>query len=331
VNAEEAEESMLLSRIAESVYWAGRYLERVEATARLIRVQTELFLDLPRSAGVGWTALLAVTGSGEDFVGRYRDSTEEEDVIAFLAVDGDHSGSIVASLAQARHNLRITRSLLPRSAWEEINQLFLWTTETRTQAVDRRTRILWMDGVIRRCHLLAGLCSGTMAHDECYSFLEIGRCVERADMTTRVLDVQAHILLGQRDTEVQPYADVTWMGVLRSLEAVQVLRRQMPAAGASGSDALGLLLKDPQFPRSVEHCLTRVSRSLLELPRYDEPMAACAAVQKVLEDLEVSELSGSGLHELVDSLQDGIAYLHELVADTYFSLAPHDSAVLSLP
>jgi uncharacterized alpha-E superfamily protein len=325
--------SMLLSRIAESVYWAGRYLERAEATARLIKVQTELFLDLPRSAGVGWTPLLAVTGSGEDFLDRQREAgeaIEEDDVIGFLAVDGDHPGSIIVSLAQARHNLRITRSLHPRDAGEAINQLFLWATDSRAQAVDRRTRLMWMDGVIRRCQLLTGIASGTMTHDDCYSFLEIGCFVERADMTTRVLDVQAHILLSQQDPDVQPYADVTWMGVLRSLEAGQAVRRQVPGAGSSGFDALGILLKDPQFPRSVEHCLTQVSRSLLELPRYDEPMAGCAAAQKILEGLDVRELSGAGLHDVVDSLQEGIAYLHDLVAETYFSLAPHDTAVLTL-
>jgi uncharacterized alpha-E superfamily protein len=179
-----------------------------------------------------------------------------------------------------------------------------------------------MDGVIRRCHLLAGLAAGTMTHDDCYSFLEMGRFVERADMTTRVLDVQAHILLSQGDNDVQPYADVTWMGVLRSLDASRACR--------SSFNALGFLLKDPQFPRSVEYCLTRVSRSLLELPRYDEPMAACAAVEKVIEELDASELSGAGLHNVVDSLQDGIAYLHDLVAETYFSLSADNETVLAL-
>jgi uncharacterized alpha-E superfamily protein len=169
-----------------------------------------------------------------------------------------------------------------------------------------------------------------MTHDDCYSFLEIGCFVERADMTTRVLDVQAHILLRQQHPDAETYADVTWMGVLRSLDAVQVVRRQGLGAGTSGLGALGILLKDPQFPRSVEHCLTHLSRSLLELPRYEEPMAACAAVQKVLEDLEVQELSGAGLHAVVDDLQDGIASVHDLVAETYFSVAPRDSAVLTL-
>ena len=90
---------MLLSRIAEGVYWAGRYAERAEATARLVKVHTELFLDLPRSAGVGWSPLLAVTGSGDVFSTRHLDATEDE-VVAFLAVDGENPGSVIGSLAQ---------------------------------------------------------------------------------------------------------------------------------------------------------------------------------------------------------------------------------------
>src|SRR4029077_1485204 len=128
----------------------------------------------------------------------------------------DNAGSIVASIAQARHDLRTTRAMLPSSAWHVLNQLHLWAMDTRADSVDRRTRATWMGEVIARCQLLCGLVSGTMSHDECYSFLEVGRLVERADMTTRVLDVQAGILMRQLGEDADPYADVTWMSVLRS-------------------------------------------------------------------------------------------------------------------
>jgi len=318
---------MLLSRVAECVYWGGRYLERAEATARLIKVHTELYLDLPKSANVGWAPLLAVTGSGEGFRGAHPDA-KEEDVVTFLGVDGDNPGSIVASLAQARQNFRMTRAMLPTRAWETLNELFLWATDTSAGAVDRRTRLAWMDEVISRCQLLSGLVAGTTSHGECYSFLEIGRLVERADMTTRVLDVQAGILIRQPGEDLEPYADVTWMSVLRSLAAGQMFRRTGPV-GASGPEALRFLLKDPRFPRSVEHCLTGASRALLELPRSEEPMAACARLQTALEDVAVSELSGEVLHGFVDDLQEGIASIHDLVSTIYFRTAPLDSTVLA--
>ena len=189
---------MLLSRVAECVYWAGRYLERTEATARLLSVHSELYLDLPKAAGLSWSPLLVVTGSHDSFHEVHSEPTEES-VVAFLASDLANPGSIVSSLGRARENLRITRALLPRHGWEVLNEMFMSTMAARADAVDRRTRARWCDLVIRRCQTLTGTLAGTMSHDEVYSFLEIGRFVERADMTTRVLDVQSEILVGATD------------------------------------------------------------------------------------------------------------------------------------
>jgi uncharacterized alpha-E superfamily protein len=168
--------------------------------------------------------------------------------------------------------------------------------------------------------MLTGALDGTMSHDNTYSFLEIGRFLERADMTTRVLDVQAGILMGANDG-LTPYADVTWMSVLRSLSAHQMFIRTA-GCGVSGPEALRFLLKDPQFPRSVERCLTEISRALLEVPRYETPMGGCAEMQGLLELARVEELASEGLHEYADRLQVCLADLHELLTDTYFRRAP---------
>lgn len=322
---------MLLSRFAEALYWGGRYLERAESTSRMVKVHTELFLDLPRSAGVGWSPLLAVTGSSEEFLGRHA-TTEEEDVVAFLATDPKNLGSILASIAQARVNLRVSRVLLPSPAWEVVTDLHRWATATSAEAIDRRTRLGWMDSVISDCHLLAGLLAGTMCDDEAYAFLQIGRHLERADMTTRVLDVQAGILLSQRDDGV-PYRDVTWMSVLRSLSAHQMFRRSA-RCGVSGPEALRFLLQDGQFPRSVEFCLTAASRAVLQLPRATLPLASCAQIQAKLRGLAITSIATPGdLHELVEDLGSGIGKLHDALVETYFRLSAElapDPAMIEL-
>ncbi len=317
---------MLLSRVAESVYWAGRYLERAESTARLIQVHTNLFLDLPRSAGIGWTPLLAVTGSGEVFSDRHPEASEER-VIRFLAADPDNPGSIATSIAEAHANLRQTRAILPRESWEVLNQLHHWTADTRADVVERRTRVAWTSQLIRQCQLLSGVLEGTMSHDDTYAFLLIGRCLERADMTTRVLDVEAGILVGQR-VDAAPYADVTWTAVLRSLCAHQMFRR---TAGVmvSGPAALRFLLRDQQFPRSVERCLIEISQALLELTGYDAPMAGCADVQQLLERTNLDAMTAEGLHAYVDELQGGLGALHGLLASTYFQREPATEVLLS--
>lgn len=318
------EGTTLLSRVAESVYWAGRYLERAETTARLVHFHTKLFLDLPKAAGVGWAPLLAVTGSDEAF--RHPKAGEEEHVVGFLATDAEHQGSILTSVARAHGNLRVTRAILPSEAWEVLNELHLWTKQTCHQAVARRTRLEWTAQLIRQCQLLSGLLEGTMSHDETYAFLEIGRGLERADMTTRVLDVQACILVGQRDGAT-PYADVTWMGVLRSLSAHQMFRRTAGST-VTGPAALRFLLRDPQFPRSVECCLIEISNALLELCRHNDPMAAGAEVQQLLEKAELDGPGATALHDYADRLQQGLGGLHDLLVATYFQMEPSTETVL---
>ncbi len=347
--------TMLLSRVAESVYWSGRYLERAEATARLIKIHTEMYLDLPLSAGIGWSPLLAVTGSREAFErrsgdalrldgqngpelrqaqsqaqsqGQHLDLTEDA-IIRFLATDADSPASILSSVSAARTNFRVTRAVFPNASWEEMNRLFLWIVESRTQAVDRRTRLFWMERVIRDCQVLRGLMSSTMSHDAAYSFVEIGRAIECADMTTRVLDVQAGVLLAKAPSAARDtYGDITWAAVLKSVSANQMFRRTV-RSGISGPDALQFLLRDPQFPRSVEHCLTRIARSLIELPRFEHAMAGCAQVQELLVDAQVSELAADGLHEYVDQLQIGIGRLHDAITATYFVRPPAPSVSAS--
>lgn len=307
---------MLLSRFAESLYWAGRYLERAEATARMIGVHTELVLDLPMAAGVGWAPLLAVTGASEDFLGRHT-STDEDDVVSFLSTDPKNRGSVMASLGQARANLRASRVVLPNSCWEIVNQLHGWAAANADDAIDRRTRTDWMKTVISRCQLLTGALSGVMCHDEAYGFLQLGRYLERADMTIRVLDVQASVLVGQGDQ----YRDVTWAGVLRSLSAHQMYHRTL-GGGVSGPRALRFLLLDDTFPRAVRYCISAAGQQIANLPNPAPVHACCSDAQQRLAGLEITEKVTPGeLHDLVDLVELDINEIHQSLAATYFGYA----------
>lgn len=306
--------SKLLSRVAEHLYWAGRYLERAEATARLVRTHTELFVDLPKAAGLGWDPLLAITGSAESF----RDDSviSEDSVVAFLLADVEHQGSVVTSMALVRENLRVTRGLIPRRLWEEVNESHLWLRRTAATGCARSARIMWTEDVIRRCHMMVGSATATMSRDHAYAFLEIGRLVERADMTSRVLDVAGFTLERMNDAQ-SPYSHLTWMSMLRSLGGEQMYQRQMGGM-VSGARAVQFLLRDAAFPRSFEHCLIEISRWLLELPHQAEPMAASVEVQRMLDAVTTEEMSAADLHRLVDQLQVGLDDLHSNLTATYF-------------
>lgn len=310
---------MLLARTAEAVYWTGRYLERAEATARILASHTELYLDLPKAAGLGWRPLLAVTGSEELFAELYGDpatDATEQNVVRFLAIDRRNPSSILSALGRVRDNLRATRPLFARDAWEVLNRLYLVAIEDAEAAVNRRGRLLWTDEVVADVQQLTGLLQGTMSHDEIHAFFQLGRNIERADMTTRVLDVRAVTLLADGD-RLGAYCDLQWMSVLRSLTAEQTYLRNVQCR-VQGADALRFLLQDPQFPRSVEHCLIRAAGALLEIPRHEAAMAVCARTQDRIEAAKVRTLALDGLHEFVDEVQGDLAELHELVSLTYF-------------
>lgn len=311
----------LLSRAAESVYWTGRYLERVETTARLLQVHTALYLDTPRSAGLTWEPLLAVTGSAEVFDEMYP-SCSEEHVVEFLTTDTLNQGSVIASLAQARENVRTTRAVFPREVWEGVNDLYFDAVDRVDEAVPRWSRHGWVSRVIDRCHALVGIMASTMTRDEAYEFLRIGRYLERADMTSRVLDVRAGSLVDTRADgggELRPYEDLQWMSVLRSLAADQAYRRKVQTR-VQGAAVLQFVLQDIGFPRSVAHSLATVSGCLDGLNRHDDVRAVCDRTRTAIEEARVRTLAWEGLTEWVDDLQVNLNDLHGALSDTYFNL-----------
>jgi uncharacterized alpha-E superfamily protein len=283
---------------------------------RLVRTHTELFVDLPRSAGLGWAPLLAVTGTRSVFDDGY-DQVVEDDVVHFLMAERTHPGSVVASLDAARENFRVTRGLIPQRMWEVVNETRQWVSSTATAGSARHARVMWTEDVIRRCLTIIGTAAATMSRDLAYAFLEIGRLVERADMTTRVLDVQAGILIGPSASTLAPYTDLTWGAMLKTLGAEQAYRRQMGGV-ISARKAVRFLLRDPAFPRSVQHCLNDISRWLLELPYQVEPAEAAGAATLLLDGYATDELDLNGLHQFVDELQLALGDLHHHVEASYF-------------
>lgn len=315
----------MLSRCAESLYWAGRYLERAEATARLIKEHTEPLLDRPPSAAVEWFPLMAVTGCRDEFVGRDADPGED-DAVEFLTANPKNRGAVVASIARARANLLASRAVLTRPSWEVVNNLHGWVVVTADQAIDRRTRLGWVDGVISQCQLFASSAVVAMADGEAFGFLQIGRHLERADITLRLLDVHAGILVDRSDQEGSVGAshwETTWTSVLRSLSAQQLFVRTVGAGapGASGAAALRFLLQDERFPRSVESCLTGASEDLGRLPSARPPAESCGQTQARLRSLSITdELTPGELNVLVDDLEKGIGDVHAALTESYFRL-----------
>jgi uncharacterized alpha-E superfamily protein len=320
---------MLLSRVAEHLYWAARYLERAEDTARVIGEHTHLLVDLPTSVPLTWEPLLAVTGSGGAFRERYA-APDEQNIITFLLADRENPSSVVSSVVAARENLRTTREVLPREAWQALNDLYLYATSHHTEAVDRRSRGRFLDKVIGECQRFVGIVSGTMSRDEAYQMLRLGRHIERADMTSRVLDVRAVALLAQSaqvDESAAAHDEVQWAAVLRSLSGLQAYHRRRRGPSA-GHPTVTFLLRDPDFPGSIAHCLTGVEAVVGGLPRSQAVDMAARAAMRTLVTVANGPLEA--LHDGLDDVQVAIAVVHDEVRATYFPPPPEEPATIDV-
>jgi uncharacterized alpha-E superfamily protein len=304
----------MLSRVAERVYWMARYLERVENTARLINVHHALLLDLPSEANIGWGPLLDILGCREAFDSSAANS-DSDSVQGFIAADMANPSSLLSSLQQARENARTTRELVPTEGWRAVNQLHLYAREKlpRESAQNRHDVLT---GIISRCQGISGLLAGTMSQGVAYQFIRVGRNLERADMTTRLIDVAAAVLLSDRG-ELRRYNNTLWMAILRSMSAYQMYRQHVRRR-VLGSDVIEYLLKNSEFPRAVVHCLGEVETSLRKLPKPEAALERTGSVIAKLRGVDTSSLDIGGMHELIDELQLDVGAVHTAIQRTWF-------------
>lgn len=312
----------MLSRVAERIYWLSRYAERAENTARLISVYSTLMLDVPRGTRVGWHTLTAITGCHEQFEQRYKEA-EERNVMRFLLVDTSNPAAIMHSLEHARENARSTREIIPSEAWELLNNLYHYGKEQSGKAVSRKGRHPFLQEVIAHVQQFTGLLAGTMSHNDAYDFMRLGRNLERADMTTRIVDVGASSILpalAERiddEEALEPFSDILWMSVLTSLSAYQMYRQHVRDR-VNAEDVALFLLQDEQFPRSVASCLSVLEVCLQSLPRSDDVLRSVAGMRRLIKETKMNELPKDRLHEFIDQLQQEIATIHNQIAETWF-------------
>ncbi len=306
----------MLSRVAERVYWCSRYLERVEDTARLILVRHQSMLDMPRSIQPGWGQLLDVLSAAEGFASIPGAATEKN-IINYVFSDRGNPSSLISSLASARENMRTTREVLPSESWESVNSLYLSVSRRSSKGLPRISRHSVLNGVIQSCQQVAGMLSGTMNHDEVYQFVRMGRYLERADMSTRIIDVGSADLMKTGD-DALPYQNVLWLNILLSLSAYQMYRLSV-GANVKSAEVQHFLLRNTDFPRSAAYCLQKIESCMEHLPHHKEALEVVKAVQRKLKRTNCRELTGEDLQRFLDQLQVKMDLVHEVVATSWFS------------
>jgi uncharacterized alpha-E superfamily protein len=325
----------MLSRSAESLYWMARYLERAENTARLINATQQLLLDLPPGASFGWKTLTRIVGLDKLFQQSYADP-DEGSVVDFLLASQRNPGSIQSCIRFARENCRTMRDVLPRDLWERVNSMYLASRRYSQAGLGRKDRRQMLEELIYDRHSVSGVLANCMSHDVAYQFIGLGEHIERADMTTRILDIHSAILLPNESAPAEAEMGLLWVGVLNSLSGLQMYRRHAASAGSgdggiTGERVLQYLICDAHFPRSVVYCLDAIETHLAELPHNMDPLRALRPARRRTDRLSTEDMSLANQHEFLDSVQGDLAQIHDAIAREYFHLHQREAAAGALP
>jgi uncharacterized alpha-E superfamily protein len=306
----------MLARVAETLFWMSRYLERAENMARLVNVNSNLLLDIPKKTTLGWEPLIDITGTRDSYL-KSNENFDERSVLKYLVSDTNSPVSIVNSLSYARENARTIRDVIPREAWEQINALNYYAKDQSATGLSKRGRFSYLKEIIQRNQAITGLLAGTMNQDQGYLFLRLGGNLERADMTSRIIDVRTANLLMSENLELRPFENIQWMSVLKSLTGYQMYRQSMQARIRRG-DVLKFLFQSTKFPRAIYFCVQQLEQCIVQLPNYENVLRKIHALMRTIQSAELNAYDQKMLHEFIDQLQIEFNGIHNALAENYF-------------
>ena len=313
----------MLSRVAESIYWMSRYVERAENVARIMDANYHMILDLPIGVGEQWEPLVVTTGDEELFKKLY-DNFNRENVIQFLTFDSRNPNSILSCLRMARENARSVREWISSEMWQQINTFYLLIKDAsyKTGGIELPHK-LFVE-IMMASHLFTGLSENTMTHGEGWQFARLGRMLERADKTARIIDVKYFILLPSVEYIGTPYDHILWGSILRSASAFEMYRKRY--GRIVPDQIIEFMVLDAEFPRAIHHCLVMAELSLRNISgtmRGRFTNRAEKGLGRLLADIDyttIDEIKSVGLHQFIDDLQTRFNEASEVVYETFFSV-----------
>lgn len=312
----------MLSRVANSIYWLNRYIERAENVARFISANYNMTLDLPEDASDQWQPLINTTGDHELFKKLYGEATRDN-AIRFLIFDRRNTNSIYSCVRAARENARSIREYISSEMWEQLNTFYLMVNAASEETVMDLPH-QFSGEVMNASHAFIGITDATMNHGEGWHFGRLGRMLERADKTTRLLDVKYFILLPSVDYVGSPYDNILWGALLRSASAFEMYRKQY--GRIAPRNITNFLLLDRNFPRAVHYSLAAGMKSLNEISggQIDSySNKAQQALGRLLAEFQfasLEEIFDYGLHEYLDVTQTRINQVGAAIYEVFFRM-----------
>jgi uncharacterized alpha-E superfamily protein len=306
---------VLLSRYADSIFWLARYVERAENLARILDVNETFSRD--SRGGQNWRSIVQLNSDEERFFATH-DTASVHSVTNFYVIDGDSPTSIVSAVRYARENARTLRPLISTEMWVQLNVFYNRLVALSATDLAPGNLASLFATIKEACQTHTGITEGTFFRDQGWYFYQIGRYIERADQTTRLLDIKYHLLLPSISDVGSPTDESQWNALLRSAAGYHAYRR-LHAANTTPARVAGFLLLNTAFPRSVHHCVREVGRLLGDVKsRYalrggNDAAEELDRLHVLLGTLDIATILEKGLHEFLDSIQRQlIAVTHEL-------------------
>jgi uncharacterized alpha-E superfamily protein len=309
----------MLSRVANSIYWMARNVQRAENIARFIEVTQHVILDQPDSTIDQWEPLVRATGDEDYFAEHYGDFTPFN-VQQFLTFDREYRSSILTSITNARENARTVREAISSEAWEQLNTFYHFVRDFDGGG-NAQPDASFYTAIVQNSYLFNGILDGTMTRNTGWRFANVGRMIEGADKTSRILDVKYFTLL-RNVTEVNTtFDDLLWSAVLRSVSGFEMFRKEYHALTVER--VVEFLVLNGDFPRAIYHCVREMRSSLrkIEGPVPETQNEAILKTTALIERLKVQDtksIINGGLHEFIDSLQNSLNEIGAAINSTYF-------------
>lgn len=316
--------SSLLSRYAEAIYWMARYVERAENLARILDVQESFSRDSRGSHN--WSSVVALNADEEAFSARHAQPSTEA-VLEFYILDESRPGSLVSIVRAARENARTLRPLISTEMWINLNTFYNRMRALRPEDVAEERLARLCATVKEACQTHTGITEGTFYRDEGWYFYQMGRMIERADQTTRLVDVKYHLLLPSPADVGTPLDISQWNALLRSAAAYHAFRRMHPS-GMTPASVSHFLLFNPFFPRSLLACTEALDDTLTQLrSTYGlrggrNALETLDELRAVLRDSTIDAVMRKGLHEFLDWMQTRLIEVSLALGEDFFGYPP---------
>lgn len=318
----------MLSRVANSIYWMNRYVERAENYSRFVDVNFNLMLDLPPDVEEQWEPLIIATADNKLFYEHFQEPSREN-IIFFMTFDSRNPNSILSTLQYARENARTIRETISREMWEQLNALYWKVKEAASQSKHWEMRHFqdFYEEIKLGCQTFYGIIESTISRNEGWHFARLGRMLERADKTTRFLDVKYFTLLPDVGAVGSPLDLLLWSSVLKSVSAYNMYRQRY--RNMSPAHIVEFLILEKNFPRSVMHSLKRAELSLYEISGgfignsyTNKAERVLSKLRSEIEFMTIEDIFSTGLHEFLDSFQSKNNAVGAAIFETYFDLKP---------